>query len=231
MAKKAFFVAGTDTDVGKTVVSAGLLQAANNLGLNTLALKPIAAGCEQTEEGLRNGDALLLQQTASQKLSYDQVNPIALEPPIAPHIAAQHLGRRLDADRIAALCRGAMMQPADFMIIEGAGGWRVPLNNRQTLAEVPKQLKTPVILVVGMKLGCISHTLLTVEAIVKDGLRLAGWVANCIDPEMSCYQENLETLQSMLAAPLLGEVPYLDNVNPVDVAKHLNLSNLSLVNK
>lgn len=226
MAKKAFFVAGTDTDVGKTVVSAGLLQAANNQGLTTLALKPLAAGCEQTEQGLRNSDALLLQQTASQKLSYDQVNPIALQPPIAPHIAAQQLGRRLDADRIAALCRGAMMQPADFMIIEGAGGWRVPLNNRQTLAEVPKLLKTPVILVVGMKLGCISHTLLTVEAIVKDGLRLAGWVANRVDPQMSCYQENLDTIQSMLSAPLLGEIPNLDNVNPAAVAEYLDLSNL-----
>lgn len=231
MAKKAFFVAGTDTDVGKTVVSAGLLQAANNLGLKTLALKPIAAGCEQTEAGLRNSDALMLQQTASQKLSYDQVNPIALEPAIAPHIAAQQVDRRLDADRIAALCRGAMMQPADFMIIEGAGGWRVPLNSRQTLAEVPKFLKTPVILVVGMKLGCISHTLLTVEAIVKDGLPLAGWVANRVDPQMSCYRENLETLRSMLSAPLLGEVPFLEDACPENVAQYLNLGDLVLVNK
>ncbi|WP_299194445.1 dethiobiotin synthase [uncultured Amphritea sp.] len=229
MAKRTFFVAGTDTDVGKTVVSAGLLEAANQRGFSTVAVKPIAAGCEQTEAGLRNSDALILQQTASIKLSYEQVNPIALEPPIAPHIAAQQAGRRLDADRIAALCRGVMMQPADFMIIEGAGGWRVPLNNRQTLADIPKLLRTPVILVVGMKLGCISHTLLTVEAIVKDGLRLAGWVANRAEPEMSCYNENLETLKSMLSAPLLGEIPHIEEYSAVNIAKYIDLEPLLIV--
>ena len=175
---------------------------------------------------MRNSDALQLQQAASIKLSYEQLNPIALEPPIAPHIAAQQAGRRLDADRIAALCRGVMMQPADFMIIEGAGGWRVPLNNRQTLADVPKLLRTPVVLVVGMKLGCISHTLLTVEAIVKDGLRLAGWVANRAEPEMSCYSENLETLKSMLAAPLLGEIPHIEDITAQNVARYIDLEPL-----
>ncbi len=229
MAKRTFFVAGTDTDVGKTVVSAGLLEAANQRGLSTVAVKPIAAGCEQTEAGLRNGDALILQQSASIKLSYEQVNPIALEPPIAPHIAAQQAGRRLDADRIAALCRGVMMQPADFMIIEGAGGWRVPLNNRQTLADIPKLLRTPVILVVGMKLGCISHTLLTVEAIVKDGLRLAGWVANRAEPDMSCYSENLETLKAMLSAPLLAEIPHIEECSAQTIAKYIDLEPLLTV--
>lgn len=223
MAKKAIFVAGTDTDVGKTLVAAGLLQAANNQGLKTVAVKPIAAGCEQTEDGLRNADALLLQQTASLKISYEQVNPIALEPAIAPHIAAQQVGRRLDADRMAALCRGVMMQPADLVVIEGAGGWRVPLNSRQTLADLPKQLKVPVVLVIGMKLGCISHALLTVEAIVKDGLRLAGWVANRVDPDMSCYQENLDTLKGMLSAPLLGEIPMLEDISPENVASYLDI--------
>lgn len=223
MARNAIFVAGTDTDVGKTLVAAGLLQAANNQGLKTVAVKPIAAGCEQTEDGLRNADALLLQQTASLKISYEQVNPIALEPAIAPHIAAQQLGRRLDADRMAALCRGVMMQPADLVVIEGAGGWRVPLNSRQTLADLPKQLKVPVVLVIGMKLGCISHALLTVEAIVKDGLRLAGWVANRVDPDMSCYQENLDTLKGMLSAPLLGEIPMLEDTSPEAVARYLDI--------
>lgn len=226
MAKRTFFVAGTDTDVGKTVVSAGLLAAVNQRGLSTIALKPVAAGCEKTEQGLRNSDALLLQQTASIKLSYEQVNPIALEPPIAPHIAAQLLGRRLDADRIAALCRGAMMQPVDFMVIEGAGGWRVPLNNRQTLADVTKLLRIPVILVVGMKLGCINHTLLTVESIVKDGLQLAGWIANRADPQMSCYDENLETLKGMLSAPLLAEIPHIEDCAPENIAEYIDLGPL-----
>ncbi len=226
MAKHTYFIAGTDTDVGKTVVSTGLLEAANLRGLSTIAVKPIAAGCEQTPEGLRNSDALLLQQAASVKLPYEQVNPIALEPAIAPHIAATQIGRRLDADRMAAVCRGVMMQPADFMVIEGAGGWRVPLNSRQTLADVPKILRTPVILVVGMKLGCISHTLLTVEAIVKDGLRLAGWVANRAEADMSCYDENLDTLKSMLSAPLLAEIPHIGDCSAKNVAKYIDLEPL-----
>lgn len=226
MAKRTFFVTGTDTNVGKTVVSAGLLAAAHQRGLSTLALKPVAAGCEQTAAGLRNSDALLLQQAASIKLSYEQINPVAFAEPIAPHIAAQQEGRRLEADRIAAMCRGAMMQPADFMLIEGAGGWRVPLNNRQTLADVAKLLRTPVILVVGMKLGCINHTLLTVEAIVKDGLKLAGWVANQTEPKMSYYSDNIATLKSMLSAPLLAEIPYIDECSAENMAKYIDLERL-----
>lgn len=223
MAKNTFFIAGTDTDVGKTVVAAGILEAANQQQLTTVAVKPVSAGCQVTEEGLRNSDAVLLQKTASIKLSYEQVNPVAFEPPIAPHIAAEQEGRRLDADRIAALCRGVMMQPADFMVIEGAGGWRVPLNNRETLAAVPKKLQTPVILVVGMKLGCISHTLLTVESIVRDGLPLAGWVANCIDADMDCYAENLQTLKNMLSAPLIAEIPYSADCSPEHIAQFVDI--------
>ncbi len=226
MAKKSIFIAGTDTDVGKTVVAAGILEAANRKGLSTVAVKPISAGCENTPEGLRNSDALLLQSTASISLSYDQVNPVAFEPPVAPHIAAEQAGRRLDADRIAALCRGVLMQPADLAVIEGAGGWRVPLNTRQTLADIPKMLNTPVVLVVGMKLGCISHTLLTVESIVRDGLPLAGWVANQIDPDMSCYTENLETLKNMLSAPLIAEIPYTDNCSPQNITQFVDIDAL-----
>ncbi|MBY4678528.1 dethiobiotin synthase [Marinobacterium arenosum] len=223
MAKRTYFVAGTDTDAGKTLVTAGLLAAANRQGLKTIGLKPVAAGCEQTEQGLRNGDALLLQQTASVKLSYEQINPVAFEPPIAPHIAAAREGRQLSADRLAAFCRGALMQPADLALIEGAGGWRVPLNARETLARLPQQLGTPVILVVGMKLGCLNHALLTAEAIARDGLTLAGWVANRIDPQMSCYQENLETLTGMFRAPLIGEVPFLDDPKPEHIADYLKI--------
>ncbi|UTW14186.1 dethiobiotin synthase [Marinobacterium rhizophilum] len=226
MAKHNFFVAGTDTDAGKTLVTTGILQAANRLGLQTIGLKPVAAGCEQTPEGLRNDDALKLQAAASIKLSYEAVNPIALPAAIAPHIAAMQVGRSLSADRIAALCRGSMMQRADLLLIEGAGGWRVPLNGREMLSRVPQLLETPVILVIGMKLGCINHALLSAEAIVRDGLRIAGWVANRIDPRMACYDENLATLGGFLQAPLLGEVPYLDNPTPEAVADCLDLSPL-----
>jgi dethiobiotin synthetase len=226
MAKHNFFIAGTDTDAGKTLVSTGILVAANRLGLQTIGLKPIAAGCAQTPDGLRNDDALRLQQAASVRLSYDAVNPIALPAAVAPHIAATQAGRTLSADRIAALCRGTMLQRADLLLIEGAGGWRVPLNGREMLSRVPQLLETPVILVIGMKLGCINHALLSAEAIMRDGLRMAGWVANRIDPEMSCYDDNVATLRGLFQAPLLGEVPYLSSPTAEAVADCLDLSAL-----
>lgn len=228
MAKRTFFIAGTDTDAGKTVVSAALLAAANKKGWSSMGLKPIAAGCERTDEGLRNSDALILQEAASIKLHYDQVNPVTFEPPIAPHIAAIHEKRMLSADRIAALCKGALMQPADFAVVEGAGGWRVPLNQRETMAHIPKQLNIPVIMVVGMKLGCINHALLTAEAIARDGLQVAGWVANRVDPQMDCYDENVDTINSMLRAPLLGEIPFLEEPTAENAAQFINLDQLSM---
>lgn len=222
----AFFIAGTDTDVGKTVIAAGLLAAANARGLTTAAIKPVAAGCEQTAEGLRNSDALLLQRTASIELDYDEVNPVALAPAIAPHIAARQSGRRLSASLLAGLCRGVLTRRADLTLIEGAGGWRVPLNERELLSQLPRELNLPVVMVVGMRLGCISHALLTAEAIARDGLRLAGWVANSCMAGMSCYAENLATLRDLLAAPLLGEVPHLLAPEPEEVARHLDIEPL-----
>lgn len=226
MAKNSFFLTGTDTDAGKTVVSAGFLAAANQRGLSTMGLKPISAGCEKTAEGLRNSDALILQNAASIKLPYEQVNPFAFEPAIAPHIAAMQESKILSADRVSAMCKGALMQPAQFAIVEGAGGWRVPLSHRETFASVAKHLNLPVIMVVGMKLGCINHALLTAESIARDGLRLAGWVANRIDPDMACYDENTATIEMMLRAPLIGEVPFLCEPNPENVAKYLDLDRL-----
>lgn len=223
MAKHSFFVAGTDTDAGKTIISAGLLAAANEKGWRTIGLKPVAAGCEMTADGLRNSDALLLQKTASVELDYDQVNPIAFAPPIAPHIAAGREQRRLSAERVAAYSRGALMQSAEFAIVEGAGGWRVPLNPRETMANIPKLLQIPVIMVVGMKLGCINHALLTAEGIARDGIRLAGWVANTPAEGMSCYEENVAAIAGMLRAPLVGEVPFLSDPEPQKVAEFLDL--------
>jgi dethiobiotin synthetase len=228
MSKKVYFVAGTDTDVGKTLIATGLLAAANSLGLRTAAIKPIAAGCEETPEGLRNADALALQEASSVNLSYEQVNPIALKAAIAPHIAAEHEGRRLDVSRISGFCRGVLFQPSDFVIIEGAGGWRVPLNPRETLAGLAKELDVPIILVVGVKLGCINHAILTAEAISHDGLTLAGWVANRVDSEMDCYDENVQALKTLINAPLLGEIPYLSDPSAEAVAAHLSLDSLSV---
>jgi dethiobiotin synthetase len=223
MVAHRFFITGTDTDVGKTLVATALVVAANKRGLSTLAVKPVAAGCEQTEDGLRNEDALLLQQTMSLPLSYEQVNPVALAPAIAPHIAAEQMGKRLRVSQLAGYCRGTLMQRADFAVVEGAGGWRVPLNHRETLADLAQELQLPVILVVGVKLGCINHALLTAEAIAADGLTLVGWVANQLDEAMPCYEENLLTLNSLIRAPCLGVIPRLLAPNAINASGYLNL--------
>lgn len=223
MAKRKFFIAGTDTDVGKTLIACGLLEKARELNMTTAAIKPVAAGCEQTEDGWRNGDALALQAAMTTELDYQQVNPVALKDPIAPHIAALQESRTLSVSALSGYCNGVMMRPVDLVLVEGAGGWRVPLNPRETLADLAVQMNLPVILVVGMKLGCINHALLTAESIKRDGLTLAGWVANRVDPQMSCYQENVMTLTSLLDAPCLGQVPFLAQPDKSAVAAHLDL--------
>lgn len=223
---KKFFVAGTDTEIGKTTIACGLLEKANQQGLRTLALKPVAAGAESTGDGPRNDDALALMQSASIELTYDQVNPVLFEPPIAPHIAAQQAGKRLTVSQLAGYCRGSLTTPSDFALVEGAGGWRVPLSGRETLAGLAIELQLPVILVIGMKLGCLNHALLTAEAIRRDGLPLAGWVANRVDPDMSCFEENVETLKQFLPAPCLGVVPHLPGADPTTLAEHLDISPL-----
>jgi dethiobiotin synthetase len=219
---KAFFITGTDTDVGKTTIAAGLLAAANRRGLTTAAIKPIASGCENTPDGLRNADALLLQRTMSLPLSYEEINPIALAPAIAPHLAAAQAGVRIGTAQLAGICRGVLMQRADLTLIEGAGGWRVPLNARELLSQLPKTLGLPVIMVVGMRLGCLNHALLTAEAIARDGLMLAGWVANGCASDMAHLADNIATLKSYLRAPCLGEVPHLAQPAPGAIADHLN---------
>jgi len=222
----AYFVTGTGTGVGKTLVTAGLLAAARQRGMSTAGLKPVAAGCELTDEGLRNEDALALQAQTTLPISYEQINPVALEPAIAPHIAAAEAGRRLSADRLAGVCRGVMMQRPDLTLIEGAGGWRVPLNDRETIAELAKIMQLPVILVVGLDLGCINSALLTAEAIQRDGLVLAGWVANQAVTTMDRYQENLDTLQRWVPCPMIGSVPYQSGLEAEQVVEHLRLDAL-----
>lgn len=220
---RTYFVTGTDTEVGKTAVSCALLEAAASFGLSTAAVKPVAAGCD--ERG-HNEDALQLMASMTAELEYEQVNPVALEPAIAPHIAAAQAGRNLQASRLAGLCRGVMMGGADLVLIEGAGGWRVPLSNRETLADLPRELGVGVILVVGMRLGCINHALLTAEAVRRDGLPLAGWVANQPAEAMSCHVENLDTLKHLLAAPFLGEIPHINPWSPATAAGFLSINGL-----
>lgn len=223
---QSYFVTGTDTDAGKTFITCGLLEAAKNQNLTTIALKPVAAGCDHTSEGLRNDDAVNLIEAMTCELPYSQVNPVALKAPIAPHIAASEEGRTISLDRLTGFCRGALMKKYDIGFIEGAGGWRVPINNREMLSGLAGTMNAPVILVVGMKLGCISHTMLTVESILRDGCKLAGWVANQIDPDMSRFRSNVETLESMIPAPCLGVVPWLSEGSSFQAASFLDISPL-----
>jgi len=208
--KKRYFITGTDTDVGKTHITEALLRAAQQRGLTTLGLKPLAAGAELIGGQWSNDDARRLQAVSSLKLPYEQVNPILLRAALAPHLAAEMEQRRLTVQSLAGFCRGTLMtQRAQLTLIEGAGGWRVPLNDRETLADLAIDLNLEVILVVGMTLGCLNHALLTMEAIRRDGLQLAGWVANCLDPQMSSLEANIQTLVKRLPAPLLGTMPFL----------------------
>lgn len=222
----AFFITGTDTEVGKTTIAAALLHAARQAGLSTAAAKPVASGCERTTDGLRNNDALALLGECSLSMRYEQVNPFAFEPAIAPHLAAREAGIELSVAKLLQPVRDMLEMGADFSVVEGAGGWRVPLAGRETLSELSIQLGLPVILVVGVRLGCINHALLSAEAIARDGLHLAGWVANIVDPATSRLQENLETLTERLAAPCLGQVPRLASASPTEVARYLDLTSL-----
>jgi len=204
-----FFITGTDTDAGKTHVAGALLAAAKARGLTTAALKPVAAGTVATPEGMCNEDVMALAAQCTEELALAEINPVCFDEPIAPHIAAVNVGVDLAAATLAEQCQQVLARKADLTVVEGAGGWKVPLNAQETLADLVRLLDIPVILVVGMKLGCLNHALLTAQAIAADGLPLAGWVANHIDPAMARYQENRETLEQLLPAPLLAEMPRL----------------------
>jgi dethiobiotin synthetase len=208
------FVTGTDTGVGKTLVSQVLLHALRSAHAAVAGFKPIASGCDRTPEGLRNADALALQAASSIPLPYDVVNPYAFAPPIAPHLAAEQAGVAIDLDVILQRIGSVA---ADRIVVEGVGGWQVPLNRTQSVADLAQRLGLPVVLVVGLRLGCLNHALLTAEAIRSCGLELAGWVANRIDPAFPCCDENIAALQERLAVPLLLRLPWFDT--PCDPAE------------
>lgn len=220
--KHKFFVTGTDTEVGKTWITCALLEAFNQRGYRTAGMKPVAAGSEKTAQGFRNEDALAIQAAMSLELPYDQINPVCMEPAIAPHIAIALAKKNITVSALTGYCNGLLTQGADITLIEGAGGWRVPLNSRETLADLAKQLNIAVILVVGVRLGCLNHAFLTLEAIQRDGLSCAGWVANVIDSKMPYLRQNIDTLKSAIPHPCLGEVPHLSNASFVDAVKYLS---------
>ena len=224
----AFFVTGTDTEIGKTTIAAGLLHAARQRGLSTAAAKPVASGCVISADGLRNDDALALLGECTLALRYEEVNPLAFAPAIAPHLAAREAGVVLDVAALRGPVQRVLDKGADFTLVEGAGGWGVPLAGTATLSDLVISLQLPVILVVGVRLGCINQALLTAEAIARDGLLLAGWVANVVDPHTARLEENLATLAERLPAPCLGRVPRLDAATPELVAGYLDLNALGV---
>jgi dethiobiotin synthetase len=203
----AFFITGTDTEIGKTFVTCTLLHAARARGMRALGMKPVAAGAEMVNGEFLNEDAARLRAAGSFDPGLALLNPYCLSSPIAPHIAAAEEGIMIEPDRIRRAF-DALAAQADVIFVEGVGGFRVPLSKDYDTADLAQDMGLPVILVVGMRLGCINHALLSAEAIAARGLGLVGWVANQVDPAMLRFDENLEALVHRLPAPLLGVVPY-----------------------
>lgn len=218
---KGFFVTGTDTGIGKTTVSCALLRAFAAQGKKVAGMKPIAAGSENGQWP----DVELLFTASNVNVARQQINPYAFDPPISPHLAAQRAGTEIDLSVIHCAYR-ELSAAADIVIVEGVGGFLVPVNRHQTGADLAKTLNLPVILVVGMRLGCLNHALLTAQAIKAVGLPLAGWVANCIDPQMLVLAENTATLEQRLEGPLLGGFPFDLEMDAQESAKLLDVVTL-----
>ena len=219
------FVTGTDTGVGKTEIALALMAALQQRGLSVLGMKPVASeGCA-TEAGVRCQDALRLQTQGSLQVGYAAVNPYAFEPPIAPHIAAGRSGVSIELGPIRTAYQ-ALADQADWVVVEGVGGWRVPLGPSLSVSDLPAALDIPVVLVVGLRLGCLNHSLLTAESIRAGGLRLVGWVANQVDPNMRARDENIATLAALIDAPSIGVVPWVAQPRADLIAPYLGIDTL-----
>jgi dethiobiotin synthetase len=216
---------GTDTGVGKTLVACAVLHALRATGLAPLPMKPVATGCDATPQGPRNDDVTRLIAASGRDLTQEEVSPVRYLPPIAPHIAAAEAGRPVDLEYLVA--HAAQLARHGPLVVEGAGGFLVPVDAKHTLADLAVALGLPMVLVVGMRLGCLNHALLTVEAIAARGLRLAGWVANGIDPQFERAEENLATLVGRIPAPLLATSPWSATPDPAALAATLSLPALA----
>jgi dethiobiotin synthetase len=219
---KSVFIAGTDTEVGKTFYSKLLLQSLNAQGLRTAAMKPLASGAVRHDGKLRNADALVLQQAASTSFPYELCNPYCFEAAIAPHLAARQVGIRIDLEVILQAHK-KLQQQADVTVIEGVGGWLVPVDDKRTVADLIQTLGVPVILVVGMRLGCINHALLTADNIEQRGVPLLGWVANMMEPGMSHLDENIKSIAARIDAPLLDTIEFINNPEADTPNQRLNV--------
>ncbi|MEE8388692.1 MAG: dethiobiotin synthase [Acidiferrobacterales bacterium] len=219
---RGWFVAGTDTGVGKTLVAATLIHLLAMRGDRVVGMKPVASGCHITEHGLRNNDAEMLMAAANVDVEYIDINPYAFEPPISPHLAAQEVGIKIELENVFKHFE-ILKQHSENIVVEGVGGWLAPLGHVITNEHLAKTLGLPVVLVVGLRLGCISHALLTVRAIEAAGVALVGWVANTIDPGQERIEETVITLNQRLPAPMLGQIPYTNQRDFRSVSRYISL--------
>ncbi|VAX05266.1 Dethiobiotin synthetase [hydrothermal vent metagenome] len=219
----SYFITGTDTGCGKTEITLGLMQLLQGRGHSVLGMKPVASGAAATPDGLRNEDALRIQAQGSLDLPYSAINPYAYGSPIAPHLAAEQAGEIIDLDVIHSHYQ-ALAAQADSVIVEGVGGWQVPLNRQQGIPDLAVRLQLPVILVVGLRLGCINHALLSVEGILASGVELAGWVGNVVDAGMLVGEENVGAIRERVGVDCLGVVPFMPKPTARQVAGYLEFS-------
>jgi dethiobiotin synthetase len=213
---KGFFVTATDTDAGKTYVALNLLTQLREQGHQTAALKPVAAGGKRTSENsVQNEDALLLQQAATLKFPYEHVNPIILAEPIAPEFSAARENRSLSVAEVLSACQPILQSAADYIVIEGAGGWQVPLNKKETMADLAIALNFPVIFIVGLRLGCLNHALLTAESLQKSQLPVAGWIANSLSSDLPAEREIINCLKERLPYDFLGHLAWNEQLKDI----------------
>lgn len=224
---KSYFVTGTDTEVGKTVASMAVMQAVSKAGYSVAGYKPVAAGSKETEQGPMNSDAIRLRECTTVEVSYADVNPCLLHAACSPHIAAELENETVDFSLLTDGLKNLQAR-SEFTLVEGAGGWRVPVTYDTTLADWVVGEKLPVILVVGIKLGCLNHAYLTAEAIRRDGMEIVGWVANRVNPGTEHYGDIVKTLEHHLKVPKLGEIPYMPSIKSRDLSSYIDIAPLGL---
>jgi dethiobiotin synthetase len=222
----ALYVTGTDTGIGKTLASCALLHALRGHGLRAAGMKPVASGCERIDGEWRNADALALQAAGEPGIAYADINPFALEHPLAPELAARDAGVEVSLLPILA-SHARLSDHADALVIEGVGGWAAPLSASLMQADLVRMLRLPVVLVVGLRLGCLNHALLSARAIAADGAHLAGWIASHVDPDMERVEDNIEMLRARMPAPCWGVLPHAPDADPAAMAQQLRIPMLA----
>ena len=219
----SLYVTGTDTGIGKTLASCALLHALRGRGLRAVGMKPVASGCERAGDEWRNADALALQAAGEPGIAYADINPFALQQPLAPELAARDAGIEVALPPIVD-AHARLAARADAVVVEGVGGWAAPLSGSLMQADLVRALRLPVVLVVGLRLGCLNHALLSARAIIGDGVQLAGWIASHVDPAMERVEDNLTMLSERLPAPCWGVLPHAPGIDPALHARHLRIA-------